>query len=91
MENNVKVISPENFVDEIKVAAKRNIFYYHHFKAKYLEQPFSTIYYEDRIAYEVPFPDAIDENLDFYLPALKKYCSQNLGEDFEQKFSKMIE
>lgn len=49
-----------------------------------LQLPFSTIFYEDRIAYEVPFVDVIDDHLDFFLPVLKKYCAQNLPENFER-------
>lgn len=54
------------------------------FKTKRLEMPFSTIFYEDRIAYEVPFEDVIDYDMDFFLPVLKKYCAQNLPENFER-------
>lgn len=64
---------------------KSTSFYNHEFKNRNLDQPFSTIYYEDRIVYEVAFPDAIDGNLDFYFPVLKNLCSQNLVDGFEQK------
>ena len=55
-----------------------------HIKSSRLQLPFSTIFYEDRIAYEVPFEDVIDYDMDFFLPVLEKYCAQNLPENFEQ-------
>ncbi len=64
---------------------KDNHFYNCRFKSRNLEFPFSTVFYQDRIAYEIPFPDAIDRNMDFYFPVLEKYCGTNLPEDFEQK------
>lgn len=53
-------------------------------KSSRLQLPFSTIFYEDRIAYEVPFEDVIDYDMDFFLPVLEKYCAQNLPENFER-------
>lgn len=53
--------------------------------SRLLDLPFSTIYYEDKIAYEVPFNSVIDNDLENFLPVLKSYCSQNLNKNFEQK------
>ncbi|MCQ2242260.1 hypothetical protein [Treponema sp.] len=73
----------KKIVAVVKNHANDNL-YKSSFKTKKLEIPFSTIFYEDTIAYEISFIDSIDRNINFFLPVLKKYCAQNLPENFER-------